>query len=475
MALSADLVDAGAVLGATAAAVFAATVIQRATRTTQLVTPAQLFFLYYLVFVLVGGVMLTFDQGAGSYFHHPGTQNLTFLFTVVAGLPVFAAGVWVANRHLGFRPRPELRGRRGRTWEQRTPTPRTVALFAILAVLALAVTAFVFAASPSPLVFLIVHLGHGSLTNDLALHDTRLASISTNAGGLPYQALMYQFYGNLLPLLSILALAWWRLSRRRGWLLASLPLLALALLMAANSLAKHPLINLAILLYVAWHTFSERPLNWRVAGGVGAGLAALFFAIVLVTNRSVALPIVVWSSLRRLFLVQVEVLYSVFELIPAKVGFLKGGGLWMDIRNLRPGRKSTLDFGGWLYNNIVPDHPELHNIGSAPTTFVGQLYADFGVPAALLGMLAAGYLCQLVFIRYVRGPKTPLRWAVFVGLTASIPRLTTSSLVAIAFQYGIITTLLFGVYFAQGGRLLWPRPARFRPAVNDPPEPISAR
>lgn len=451
-------------------------ILYRSTSGLLTVTPATLFALYYVVFIFVGSVVLVFDRGEGAYFHIAGTRNYVLLFTVGAAPLALAAGVWLANRWTGLRPGAELDAHWRSHWADAGPDRRFVARFAFLAVACLVVSVAVLTLGPPPpLLYLLQHPSSHTFSFDLSLDHVRLTYLSPHAGALPFQATLYQFYGNLMPLLSIVALALAVRHGSRRWLLVGLGLLAVSFFMAAVTLTKNPVENLLVLLVVAWLWFGRRAIGPRQALGVTAVALGAFFAIVAVTNRSVSLGQLVTATLRRLFLVQAQVLYSIFELIPARMGYLHGGAFWMDVRNLRPGPKSTLDFGTWLYSVIVSNEPGFSGVGSAPTVFFGQLYADFGVIGALLGMVAVGCAAQLAFVWYLRQPRSIVTWAVFVGLTASIPRLATSSIIAIGVQYGIVASVLFGVYFADWRGLLarltrrrsTPAPASFADANRE--------
>ncbi|HXM57658.1 MAG TPA: hypothetical protein VOB72_19830, partial [Candidatus Dormibacteraeota bacterium] len=436
------------------------------------ITPTTMFLLYYLTFVYIGSALLVWDRGEGAYFHIAGSRNYVLLATVGLAPLVFACGVWLANRWTRFRPDAELTAHWQSGWSDPPPARAFTLRFVVLTAACVAVSVAVVAFGPTPpLFYLLTHPGSGTLAFDLSLHDVRLSYLSQHAGGLPFQATLYQFYGNIMPLLSIIALAQWLRVRSRRWLLAGLALLAGSFLMAALTLTKNPVENLLVLLIVAWLWWRHRNLGpWQVSAMAGVALGA-FFTLVVATNRSVPLGNILVSTVRRLFVVQAQVLYSIFDLVPARVGFLGGGAFWMDVRNLRPGPKSTLDFGGWLYTMIVSGGTKLDaGVGSAPTAFFGQLYADFGVIAALAGMLVVGCLAQLVYVRYLRHGRTVVAWAVFVGLTVSIPRLTTSSLISIGVQYGIAASILLGIYFADWSDLVR-RLRSWRPRRS--PQPVA--
>lgn len=443
------LVAAGAV-GSLALLALGVVIVVRATGRILTVTPATLFVLYYIVFIFIGSLLLVLDRGDGAYYHIPGSRNYLLLFTVGAAPLAFAAGVWLANRWTRLRPAAELDAHWRSGWSDAKPDRGFVTRFAVLAAVCVVVSIAVLTLGPAPpLVYLLLHPFNHTYAFDLALDHVRLTYLSPHAGALPFQATLYQFYGNLMPLLSIVALALAERLRSRRWLLAGLALLGGSFLMAAVTLTKNPVENLLVLLFVAWLWFGRRRLGpGRVAAMTGIALGA-FFAVVLITNRSVSLLQIVSGALRRLFLVQAQVLYSIYDLIPDRMGYLHGGAFWMDLRNLKPGPKSTLDFGTWLYSVIVSNQPSFSGIGSAPTVFFGQVYADFGVIGALLAMVAVGCLAQLAYVWYLRRSRAVVTWAVFVGLTASIPRLTTSSFVAIGIQYGIAASILFGLYFSD--------------------------
>jgi SAM-dependent methyltransferase len=450
-----DWLVALAIAGSVVALIAAGMLIYRGTQTRAMLSPAYLFFAYYVLFVFIGVAWLIADRGNGSYLHFSGTRNYTLLFTTAAGILCFAGGVLVANRQAGFRPIRELERKVKSGWLDRRPGAVHKLLFWVLAAASLATCVILLVLGPvSPLVYLLSHLGQHSLGLDYALDYVRLSFLSTHAGALPFQATLYQFYGNFLPLLGLLAAGWGAVFHNRRWLLVGAALLAVTMLMAAMTLTKNPVENLLVLLFVAWLAFRMRNVRTVEAVVIVAlGLVA-FFSEVYVTNRGVDLLAVMQGAVRRLFVVQASVLYATFEVFPAQMGFLQGGGVWKDIVNLKPGPKSTLDYGGWLYTVIVTNRPGLGGVGSAPTAFFGQLYADFGVPGALIGMAAVGYAAQWVHIWYVRSPRTVVNWCVYAGLCASIPRLATSGLIAIVFQYGVIASILFGIYMTYGPRLL---------------------
>lgn len=444
-----------AIAAATCMVVAAGVLVYRSTRTRALLTPAYLFYAYFVVFVFIGTAWLFADRGNGSYLHFAGTRDWTALVTVALGSLCFAAGVAMANRGSRFSAIGELQAKHSNGWLDRPPGPTQKFLFWFLALCSLVTCVVLLGLGPvSPLVYLLTHLGQHSLSFDYALDHVRLAFLSPHAGGLPYQATLYQFYGNLLPLLGLLGVGWGVLHGNRRWLVAGVGLLAAALLMAAITLAKNPIENLLVLFFVAFLAFRMRDVRPVHAVVVGAVAMAAFFSEVYVTNTGVNFASVVAAGVRRLFVVQPAVLYSTFEEFPARMGFLHGQGLWRDIVNLRPGPKSTLDYGSWLYTVLVTNQPGFGGVGSAPTAFFGQLYADFGVAGALLGLVAAGYGAQWAYIWYLRSPRTLVSWCVFVGLCASIPRLATSGIVAIVFQYGVMASILFGLYMTSGARLL---------------------
>ena len=450
-----DWMVALAIAGSVVALIAAGALIYRATRTRSMITPAYLFFAYYVLFVFIGVAWLVADRGNGSYLHFSGTRNYTLLFTTAAGILFFAGGMLVANRQARFRPIPELVRKRASGWLDPRPGSVQKVLFWVLAAASLATCVILLVLGPvSPLVYLLSHLGQHSLGLDYALDYVRLSFLSTHAGALPFQATLYQFYGNFMPLLGLLGVGWGVVFHNRRWLMVGVALLAATMLMAAMTLTKNPVENLLVLLFVAWLAFRMRNVRTvETAVIVALGLAA-FFSEVYVTNRGVDLLTVAQGAIRRLFVVQAGVLYGTFEEFPARMGFLLCGGIWKDIVNLKPGPKGTLDYGGWLYTVIVTNRPGLGGVGSAPTAFFGQLYADFGVPGALIGMAAVGYAAQWVHIWYLRSPRTLVNWCVYAGLCAAIPRLATSGLIAIVFQYGVIASILFGIYMTWGPKAL---------------------
>jgi len=215
-------------------------------------------------------------------------------------------------------------------------------------------------------------------------------------------------------------------------------ILAAAFFMASLTLAKNPIENLVILLFIAWVNFAGRRLKlWQVSGAVTVAIG-FFFAIVVITNRSASLVAILTGTFRRLFLVQVAVLYSVFETFPSRIGYLQGGAFWMDFRNLRPGPKSSLDFGTWLYTQIVSNAPGLGGVGSAPTAFFGSLYADWGVPLALFGAAGYGRL-----MGRLAGPFLLMQAAAPLVMAFVVDRTTDSAALAVAAGFAAVALVCF--------------------------------
>lgn len=75
-------------------------------------------------------------------------------------------------------------------------------------------------------------------------------------------------------------------------------------------------------------------------------------------------------------------------------------------------------------------------------SFLGQAYADFGLPGVWIEALAAGFVMQVAYVKFLRGKKSIIRLVAFTFIFMALGELAITNPIIILFQLGIVTALL---------------------------------
>lgn len=128
--------------------------------------------------------------------------------------------------------------------------------------------------------------------------------------------------------------------------------------------------------------------------------------------------------------------YSMFEVFPRHQPFLSGQGIMSDVVGILPGPQPG--FTRWLFDVVF----RVYGTGTAPTVFLGQAYADFGLPGVWIEALAAGFVMQVAYVKFLRGKKSIIRLVAFTFIFMALGELAITNPIIILFQLGIVTALL---------------------------------
>jgi oligosaccharide repeat unit polymerase len=252
-----------------------------------------------------------------------------------------------------------------------------------------------------------------------------------------FQGYFQQFYIVIIPLVVLFFGSKYLLYRNAIfkwlWIVGAL----LAGLLLAVSLQRWPLMFFILLNYVLYSAYNGKI---RYGETLGFALAALLLFGFLTYIRGMEdLEMVATWLVARIFFTQVEVFYSIMEMFPKHFDYFAGAALLGDIKGVLPGPDAG--FSRWLFDEYF----RVHGNGTAPTLFLGELFADFGYVGIIAGGVLAGFLMQLIYIYFVRGRKNLMRLVYYAFLTMAVAELAVTTPVTVVFQFGVVTIFIFSI------------------------------
>ena len=136
---------------------------------------------------------------------------------------------------------------------------------------------------------------------------------------------------------------------------------------------------------------------------------------------------------KRLFFSQTGALYYYFSLFPSLHDFLYGSSL--------PNPAGLFQFEHfpltkWIFANGINRSWEI--VGTAPSAFIGEIYANFGYPIMVLSILMFSMLIQFVQIKFITKPRTLLLTAYYVYFVSLSGQFALTSFFLVVHLYLII-------------------------------------
>lgn len=381
------------------------------------------FYLTYLIIIFFPALFIAVDK--------PTPYRDVYLFAVASVLVTVPFGIWAANQVLRF-SRKEIGAFFSRPVEEKSPSchMRVVVGSFLLGAVALVFLYF----NEVETVPLLAALKDPGAYYELAqlreeafkLLDTRLAY--------PY----FWLRAFLFPFLIMLALGYYLRTHHKNWLLLFLFSLGAGIFYGSLSLAKMPVATIFLTVFLFIYIYRAGHVSKRFTVlALGLIFAFPMFVILIVQHgMGIGLPDAISAILRRLFYAPAYGLYYYFEIFPDQVGHLYGRSI---------GRLAWLM--GWEYFNS-PNYvyqyifPSGIRSGSANAAFIGNLNADFGIPAVIIGGLFTGLLMQVLQIFILRSRKTILNLAVYAFLVYAFWTLNQTALPVVLLSNGVILVLI---------------------------------
>ena len=151
---------------------------------------------------------------------------------------------------------------------------------------------------------------------------------------------------------------------------------------------------------------------------------------------------------KRLFLSQTGALYHYFSLFPSLHDFLYGTSL--------PNPAGLFQFEHfpltkWIFANGINRNWEI--VGTAPSAFIGEIYANFGYPIMVLSILMFSMLIQFVQIKFITKPRTLLLTAYYVYFVSISGQFALTSFFLVVHLY-LIIFIVVSILFVDGYTIL---------------------
>lgn len=401
-----------------------------------IVTPALLFYLFFTLFIYIMGMGFFLQNGEGAIWNS-GVRNYRFYMVLNGGMISLAMGVMLASALTEFRAKTELGLFRAKPWYDSFDLPSdNLALFAVAggAILVTGIYVFVVQGGSVPLITVLL-AGERTDVQELAFAArAEFSRYGRGAGQYAYQGYLQQFYIIILPALSLLAGARYLHGRKPLALAAWLFLLLASGFFLIMSLQRWPLMFFIILNYILFTTYHGRI---RVRNAIYFLLLIIgMFATITYMRGIDSLASVLIAVRARIFVVNVDVFYSIIEMFPRHYAHWGGRAIWSDLVGVLPG--PGIGFARWLFDHLYG----VYGNGTAPTIFWGEMYADFGLPGVWLGALISGIVMQAIYITFIRSRKSLTGLVLYVIFTMAMAELALTNPVVVIFQYGIVTVLL---------------------------------
>lgn len=242
-----------------------------------------------------------------------------------------------------------------------------------------------------------------------------------------------QFIQGVLPFLSYLMLISTRIFKGRGWQLLTIAIIFVTIVFLIGAGKRSPVLLFGVGLFTT-----------EILRSPGRGLMK-FNRNLIVWPMLILIPFITISILLPRYSIQEgassliqSIVYRVtqgqahnavfiMQTIPENLDYFGGRVLQSDIVDLIPAQRGEINLA-----NLVA---QLQLRRTDTTTYASSsgfsaLYADYGVPGALLGMFVVGFVLQAVTIIMIRKPKDLTNVATMIYLVVITAPIATSTVLA---------------------------------------------
>jgi len=376
----------------------------------------QLFAFFYVFFIIIGSYVIFFDN--------PEKYSST-LMLVNSGFLAFCAGSFLssafnmlsAKDYERFHARPIVDRYNG------TPFVFTAAVLFSMA--------FVLSA-------LFFRNGIPILS-----YDVDAARYAATVGGGYYFIGIFIF----LPFVTLLLMAKTYMAGNGAYKPFFYLVLAITVLISILSGFRAPLAAL-LLMMVLLNFYIKGRFTWK---SIFVGLFLFLVVFIGITyiklkDEPMALSLVGEVFMRRVVLENPTVIALIQDVFPGRFEFMLGGSYLMDFISAMPG--PGISFGGWLFSQTPS--LEYYGIAAMTPTLIGELYANFSAPAAVVIVSVFGYFLNNLYIRFLRSERDVTAAAIWIAFVLPIANSVMLGLGFLIFtkliQIAFITAVFFVLY-----------------------------
>lgn len=222
-------------------------------------------------------------------------------------------------------------------------------------------------------------------------------------------------------------------------------LFGISVFSAIVSLQKAPLILYLSSLIFAYYLFYKKQISKRVIvvfSFIFLGLLIVMYIFFMGYDvNSKGINKLISAPFYRALSSQIAPLYSYFEMFPGYHDFLYGSS-FPNPGNILPFENYRLTVE--VMNYIKPELALKGVVGSAPTVFFGEIYANFAEIGMAVSMIIVGIILYLIYSTFERMPKNFVSLALNVWFSFHISKLAMTG-----FSSVFMGVSIFGVIFVS--------------------------
>jgi hypothetical protein len=91
-------------------------------------------------------------------------------------------------------------------------------------------------------------------------------------------------------------------------------------------------------------------------------------------------------------------------------------------------------------------------VGTAPSAFIGEMYANFGFPIMIVSILFLSMSLQIIQIKFIQKPRTLLMSAFYIYFVFLSGQFAMTGMFIVAHVY-LVIFLLLAIFFVDGYKL----------------------
>ena len=401
-----------------------------------LITMPGFFYLNFVIFIFIGSPFIFYDNGSNNYLYIISTNLvlIIFPFSIYIVNSIFCPNypqtfnlyldkkIYDLQKGMSFYP-----------------------LYLIILIISVSITLIYY----SNLEVIPINYLFSSLSGNMDIGElAKLRETSTTTFKLGKLHRYKFFMAQMIPFLVIISFLKYRLSNISLWKIQFYLLTIFAMYRSISDLQKAPIIHFIILLFL---------LSWIVKGRVNYKQVAILLVIIfsmltlmyfyiMGINQGSLIPIL--SSIgRRLFFSQTYALYHYFLLFPSAHDYLYGlsfpnpGGIF---------QFEPFQITKWVFTGI---HGSGNIVGTAPSVFIGEIYANFGFPIMVFSLILFSSILQYIQIKMTSKPKTLLLTAFYTYFVFLSGQFALTGIFVVAHLY-LFIFLIVTIFFIDGYKII---------------------
>lgn len=256
----------------------------------------------------------------------------------------------------------------------------------------------------------------------------------------------------LTPVLSIIAFIYTTQSRALYWKIVFFLLFMSSLVITTYDLAKSPVFFYVIMLLLAGVFTQTLKLNWKkISAFVISGTVLLVVMYVAIQGVTEVESFLSYNSgpIGRIILAQISPFFLHLDTYSHSIALLEMKGLpsfiagIFDIEQVRTARM--------VMENVFPENVDKGTGGVLNTIFIGEAFGSFGYVGVIVCIIYVAAVVQLLYIAFLRLPKTPVVIALTVYFTINIPRTLVGGAADFFFNpiWIMMTVVLAGLFILE--------------------------